>query len=276
MWSELLIAQNLRGVTKQPKFEEAVYEFKLALGIINIAKDTPEPRGNGFDDWMFHICFGCKPLAFALGYLAGTMSVMKQHPDPDFLVKVIDETGIMEARPDSLADFVYSRSDVTELSVNSVIAEMYRIAATNQLRDDNETSILWWGNAVHMAYSGGYEIVKLRTAIKNAVKASQVMDEELFGPDVYKNSTQQKQALLVARYYQEKPDDFIIPMLTMESRPDGNIALFTDGQLLCMNFDKDIKKASRHFKGMVDKKAEEYLNIKEVEKEVEKEHGVDS
>ena len=271
MWSELLVAQNLRGVTKHPNLEEAVYEFDLALSMINIAKNTPQPTGHGFDDWMFYTCFGRKPLAFACSYLAGTMSSLKLNKDPNFLFTVIEKTGIMSPDSGSLADFVYDKSDVTELSVNSVIAETYRLAAINQLRDDKETSILWWGCAVHMAYAGGYEIVDFRNAIKNAIDASRERDE-LFGPDIYKDSTQQKQALLVARYYEEKPGDFILPMLTMESRPGGNIALFTDGQLLCMNFDKDLRIAKRHFDGIADKKAEEYLNIKEVEKE----HGAES
>jgi len=271
MSAELQVAQTMRG-NKQPSIKDAAYEFELAQGIINIAKTTSKPTGHSFDEWMFYTCFGSKPLAFACSYLAGTMSAMKSNPDSDFLFKVIQQTGLMDPdNDDNLVTFVAESTGLEEFSVNSLIAETYRLGALNQLPDDKELAILWWGCAVHMCYSGGYQIVKLRCAIENAFIATRERDEELWGADVYKGSTQQKQALHVAMYYQEKPDDFILPMLTMETRPDGNVCLFTDGQLLCMNFDKDLRIAEKHFDGM-SKEANSYLDIKEVEKE----HGAES
>mmetsp|Transcript_3531 Transcript_3531/g.7804 ORF Transcript_3531/g.7804 Transcript_3531/m.7804 type:complete len:735 (-) Transcript_3531:443-2647(-) len=267
LWMELVTAQTLRN-DETPKLEIAVYEFNLAQEIITIAKKQPRPTENSFDSWMFYTSFSRKPLAFACSYLASTMHSMRNNPD--LLLEVIARTGLFYPdRGDNLFSLVSEATAKDEFSVNSMIAETYKLAAMNQLLDDKETAILFWGCAVHIAYAGGYKIVELRTAINNAIIASQKMDEELFGPSVWRGHTYQKQSMLLARYYQDERDDFILPILELEVRPDGSVSLFVDGQVLCMNFDKHLRMEKKKFR---DKTTDEYLDTSEIEKE----HGAES
>ena len=265
LWMELITAQTLRN-DEPPKLDVAVYEFNLAQEIITIARKQPHPIGNTFNEWNFYTSFSRKPLAFACSYLASNMNPFKIAPD--LLVKIMDRTGLMDpTRDDNLYSLLSATHDQEGLSVYSAIAETYKVAAMNQLPDDKETPILWWGYAAHLALAGDYKMKDLRKGINNAVLASQMMDEELWGPNPWKGSTYQTQALSLARHFQDKPDEFILPRLEMEKRPDGNIALFVNGQVLCMNLKPKLQRPRNP-----DKKTKQYLDTTEIEKE----HGAES
>lgn len=88
------------------------------------------------------------------------------------------------------------------------------------------------------------------------------------GPSHWKGSIYQKEAMFVARYYQDEYDDFILPRLEMEQRPDGQTSLHIDGNLLCIDIDKHYRIHKRKIeKG--NKKRDAYLDVSEVAKEVD-------
>ena len=248
---ELTTARTLR-VSQLPTREEAEYEFHLAEEIINIAKNGRQsPDGNCYNEWMMDVAFRRKPLANACTYLAGAMNAMCA--DPKLLMEVIESTGVIEAgRDDNLYSFLDEMLEDYSTppeggNLNSLVAETYKHAAMSQLDDDNETIILWWGYAAHMSQAGGYIIGHLRQAINNAVDASRKRDSKLFGPEIWKGSTFQKQAVMLARYYECKTDDFVLPPIEFSPRPDGSLALFVDGQMLCMNFHKLMRSEAKRF-----------------------------
>ncbi|KAL9178915.1 hypothetical protein ACHAXT_011888 [Thalassiosira profunda] len=270
LWMELVTAQSLRG-NEAPNLEEAIYEFGLAQDIINCAMASDPPSEGSFEGWVFYVSFSRKPLAFACSYLGATMTRLRQE-DPDLLEEVVKKTGIMEGdRDDNLMAFLFEQTGEAGFSMLSAIAETYKQAALAQLYDDTERAILWWGYTAHVALAGGYKLGDLRAGINNAVIATQEMDEELLGPCAWKGSTYQKQSMLMARYYQDKRDDFILPRLEMSKRPDGNLALFVDGQLLVHNFDKDMRIEWKKWKDR-NREEDDYLDTTEVEQE----HGAKS
>ncbi|KAL7538032.1 hypothetical protein ACHAWF_005971 [Thalassiosira exigua] len=268
---ELQTAQTLRN-WDTPRLEELVYEWNLLQEIITIAKKQPMPTGTlSFDAWMFYTTFSRKPLAHALSVFGSSMVQMKSHFD--LFMDAMKETGLMDRdRDDNLLSFIGDESDPNGLlNVNSLIAETYKQAALAQLPDDKEAAILWWGYASGLLHAGDYKLGDLRSAINSAVVASQRIDP-LFGsgPDQWKGSVYQKEALLVARYYQDESDDFVLPQLMMEERADGKLSAVIDGQLLCMDMGVHYRAQKR--KG-VDKTRDAYLDVSEVQDEVEKVDG---
>lgn len=231
----------------------------------------PKPTGNGFDEWSFYTSFGRKPLAYACSYLASNINALNRKPS--LLMSVLTKTEMIDPeREDNLFSFLAEASGMKEFSVNSLLAELYRVAASQQLVDDEERSILWWGCAANIAYAGGYTVGDLRKAVNSAAVASSQVDADLFGPPKWKGSTFPTIAMEVARYYQEKPGDFILPVLETEKRPDGRVGLFADGQVLCMNFDQLMRSKRRTNGGERDNATSKYLDTSNVEKE----HGTES
>merc|ERR1712032_474793 len=97
---------------------------------------------------------------------------------------------------------------------------------------------------------------------------------EMLG-DEWKGHPYQKVSLVVARYFDDKPDDFIVPRVEESVRPDNSLALFCEGNLLAANFDRELRLHQlKVMKGRNDdqKKREQYLDTTEIEKE----HGVES
>lgn len=271
MSMELTTARTLVG-GKLPTREEVEYSFPLAEEIITIARDEPLPVGESYTEWMMDVAYRRKPLANACTHLAGTMNSMLK--DAMLLMEVFKSTGITShEREDSL--YCFLDETVTQTAggnLNSLIAETYKHAAMSQLEDDNETTILWWGYAAHMCQAGNYKIRDLRQAINNAVDASHKRDKGLFGPEIWKGSTYQKQSLMLARYYEGKEDGFVLPPLQFSPRPDGSLALFVDGNMLAMKFDKLMRSESKRFEhNRPDKNRDAYLDTSEVEME----HGSD-
>ena len=272
---ELITVRTLRG--DFPPAELAENEFNLAQEIITIAKDEVMPFGTSYDDWMMDAACRRKPLATACTHLAGTMNTMLRNCN--LLVEVMERTGLTDyERDDNLYSFL--DEDLTPdlrptKMLNSLIAETYKHAAIAQLDDADDNTILWWGYAAHISQAGGYKIGDLRRAIDNALDSSQKRDKELFGPDITRGSTYQQQAMMLERYYESKKDDFILPSLDLSPRPDGSIALFVDGQILTMNFDKMMRSESKRFEHKrPDKERRAYMDTSEAEKE-HGEHGLD-
>lgn len=263
---EMVTAFTIRNHVK-PKLEELVYEFDLAQEIITIAKQQLPPTSNTFNGWMFYTVFSRKPLAYCCSHLAGTMNTMKSYPQ--LFIEAIERSGMADPnREDNLMTLITETSafDSVELNMNALIAETYKLAAMAQLHDDKETSILWWGYASHICHAGGgYTMGNLRYGINKAAIAAQEMDP-LFGPSKWKGSIYQKEAMLLAMYFQDEKDDFVFPPLDIERRPDGNLAVFVAGQVLCMNFDRHVEM---HKKKLEDKEKDAYFDTTEVEKELD-------
>jgi len=260
---ELSTARTIR-CDRLPTLEVAEYEFNLAQEIINIARNEKVPDDNVYQSWMVDVAFRRKPLAHACKYLAGTMNEMMVNPK--LLLDVINKIGMAEVgRDDNLYSFLDETATQTSGgNLNSLIAETYKHAAMNQLDDDTETTILWWGYAAHMARAGAYKIGDLRLAINSAYDASQKRDAELFGPEPWKGSTFQMQAMILARHFSDKRDDFVLPPLEFSRRPDGSLALFAEGQVLSMNFDRFMRSESKRAKKI---NKHSYLDNSELENE---------
>ena len=262
---ELTTARTIQG--NMPTKKAVEFGFNLAQEIITIAKNQALPVTNHYDDWIMDAAYRRKPLANACTYLAGTMNSMLK--DAYALLDLMQKTGMTATdRDDKLYSFLDETvTQNTNGNLNSIIAECYKHAAINQLDDDNECPILWWGYAAHICQAGGYRIRDLRYAMNNAVESSQKRDKELFGPEIWKGSTYQRQALMLERYYESKEDDFILPPLQLSPRPDGSIALFVEGNVLAMNFDKLMRSESKRFEHKrPDKKRDAFLDTSEIEK----------
>ncbi len=269
LWMELVTANTMRN-DDMDNVETILYEFQLAKDIINIAKKQAKPTTKDFSDWDFYTAYGRKPLAYACSYLASNLHSLRWSSG-ELLVEVLKKSELLTpGRDDNIYPLIAAVTTREDHNVITLIAETYKLAAIHQLPDDKETAILWWGNAAHIAEAGGYHMGELRAAINKAIIADQTMDEDMFGEGVWKGSTYQRQSMLLARHYQDKPDDFILPRLERERRPDGNIALFVDGHVLCLNFDKFLRLD--HNKQKRGKKVDEYFDTTDVAKE----HGAES
>ena len=140
---ELQTAETLRN-DDNPSLEEVVYEFNLAQQIINYAKSIPPPTSNKFDEHMFHVTFGRKPLAFACGRLGNSLNLLNSNQE--LLTKAMEAVGLMdEERDDNLLSFLVERSG--GVGFRSLLAETYHEAAIAQLQDDKEAAILWCKSA---------------------------------------------------------------------------------------------------------------------------------
>ena len=121
----------------------------------------------------------------------------------------------------------------------------------------------------------------LRSAINKAIVATQQRDDDLWGPSKWRGSSHQKLSLLVARYFEEKSGNFVLPLVKQSSRSDGSVAIFCGDHLICPNFDRairlDVERQMRNRPGY-----DEYFDTAEVEQEhgaeseIELEHGAES
>jgi hypothetical protein len=70
---------------------------------------------------------------------------------------------------------------------------------------------------------------------------------------------------MLARHFQSKKDDFILPPLNLAPDSAGNIALMAGDKVLTLNFDKHIQKEREKHSG--DSEAYQHLDTSELEKE---------
>ena len=81
-------------------------------------------------------------------------------------------------------------------------------------------------------------------------------------------STYQKQAVMLARHFENKSNDFILPPLELVPDSEGNIAVIVDGKTISINFEKHMMREQRRYH---EKEShpdyERYLDTSEVEKE---------
>lgn len=266
MCMELQTAETLRN-DDEPNLDEIVYEFKLAQQIINYAKTVQPPKTNDFKKHMFYVTFGRKPLAFACGRLGNNMNMLNYNQE--LLEKAIEAAGLMDSeRDDNLLSFLVERSG--GVGFRSSLAETYHEAAKAQLQDDKEAAILWWCYAAHLVDCGGYTMGHLRAGINNAVVASQRLDPLFVLPGPWKGSVYQKEALLVARYYQDETDDFVLPQLQRSRRPDGKLSVFIDGNMLCYDLNQGYRISNKREKEQ-NKKKDDYLDVSAVKEEIDQE-----
>ena len=263
---ELQTAQTLRN-DEEPSLVELVYEFELAQQIIKYAKQQQPPKTNDFKKHMFYVTFGRKPLAFACGRLGNSMNMLNYNQK--LLTEAIEAAGLMDSsRDDNLLSFLVERSG--GVGFRSSLAETYHEAAKAQLQDDKEAAILWWCYAAHLVDCGGYTMGHLRAGINNAVVASQRLDPLFVLPGPWKGSVYQKEALLVARYYQDETDDFVLLQLQRSRRPDGKVSVFIDGNLLCYDLNQGYRISNKREKENI-KKKDDYLDVSEVKEEIDQE-----
>lgn len=212
-----------------------------------------------------------KPMAFALSMLGSTMHSMLTGGYHDMFEAIIEESGMADLeRDDSLISFLMEKTGKHDFSVLAIIAETYHVAALTQLPDDTETAILWWGYAAHICYAGDYKLKDLRKAVNKAIVATQQRDDDMWGPSMWRGSAHQKLSLLVARYFQERSGNFVLPRVDRKGRPDGSLAIFCGDHMICPNFDRAIRLDNERQNR--NKSYGDYFDTAEVEQE----HGAEA
>lgn len=254
---------------------EVLYEFKLAQRIISYAKEQSPPTTTEFNACSFYTSFSRKPMAFALSMLGSCMHCMLTEGHHEMLLAIAEESGMTDIeRDDSLISFLIEKTGLQDFNFAAVIAETYHVAAETQLPDDTQTAILWWGYSAHICYAGNYKLKDLRNAINKAIAATQLRDDDLWGPSMWRGSAHQKLSLLVARFFEEKSGSFVLPQVTQEKRsgrPEGSLAIFCGDHLICPNFHRAIRLDNERQNG---NRAgyDDYFDTAEVEQE----HGAEA
>jgi len=110
-------------------------------------------------------------------------------------------------------------------------AEHYQAAAEAELPDGQEASILWWGVATNMCFTGTrrgpgnapYTMREFRHAVSMAEEARRTRNTALFGPDPHgPHSTYVNQPNLMLNWFRDMGDEEFLPKMIFDYPGSGS------------------------------------------------------
>ena len=204
----------------------------LCLDIIEMAERV---SSLGRDDEYYRVqdevAFRRKPLALANSVIAAHLNQLKAIFSPEDFKSIVLHHGLIE-------------NEDIEVDPFALMAKHYKIAAENELPDDDQGSMLWWGAAAAMAQanpSSGFTLGQLRRAIRMAEAAEWARDIGLFGENQYLGGSFETLSRITSRFYDKESDDFVLPQVNLMPPVEGGSPtsyLEVEGRVICSNFDK--------------------------------------
>eukprot|EP00526_Cylindrotheca_closterium_P006126 CAMPEP_0113605626 /NCGR_PEP_ID=MMETSP0017_2-20120614/2427_1 /TAXON_ID=2856 /ORGANISM="Cylindrotheca closterium" /LENGTH=592 /DNA_ID=CAMNT_0000514127 /DNA_START=57 /DNA_END=1835 /DNA_ORIENTATION=- /assembly_acc=CAM_ASM_000147 len=203
----------------------------LCVDIIEMANRVGSlDRGDEYYYIQDEVAFRRKPLALANSVIAAHLNRLKTLFNPEEFKGIVLHHGL----------FTDEEADCDPFAL---IAKHYEIAAENELPDADEASMYWWGAGAAMAQanpSHGFTLGQLRRAIRMAEAAEKARDVELFGENQHLGGSFESLAKITARFYDQKPDDFVIPQVKLLPPTEGGSStsyLEVEGNVICPDFD---------------------------------------
>lgn len=200
----------------------------IALAISEMAERTKlkedSPGATAVEDYAFYVR---KPLAKAHSSIAAILNLIHNQCDLMNFKQVAVHHDFIEDT-DSFVD------------PRALVAQHYHIAAQNELFDDENCAIYWWGYASSMAMASpksGYTLGQLREAIQKAMEAEKARDVSIFGINRQRGGTFENLAKLVATHFQSEPDSFILPKARLEGKAH-KLSVYVGEKNICPHFHK--------------------------------------
>jgi len=192
---------------------------------VPMSPDHPE-----FSDAMSDVAMKRKPLAFAHSGIASFLHIIEALFSLEEFKEIAVHHGLIE-------------NMIVDCDPFALIAEHYRIAAENELQDDPDAPIFWYGYAANMARSdpkSGFTIGIVRTAMKKARAAEEARDVSIFGVDQRQGTnTFEILTKMVGRYFRAEDDSFVLPQLEIDRGENGDKGILKIGdKVLCNSFEE--------------------------------------
>jgi hypothetical protein len=256
MMSELQSLNALRGDQINGPYS---IDSSLAFchDIIHMAKHMKVPTHPV--DYVFQqndVAFRRKPLALAHSVIASHLNTLQMLFDIQVFKQIMAHHNFIESVDDDCDPF-------------SLIAEHYRIAAENELPDDESAAVYWWGYAANMAQASpesGHTLEMLQHAISMAEAAEEARDVGLFGVNEERHTGSfVVVAKVTAERYKDETKSFVLPQVRIV-RAESKTQLHVFEEVICSDFGEYEKKSLElHMKK--NKRNDELLDTSEAEKE---------